>query len=145
MCDEAEYKLKLLEAMQSCNQTAIQNIKGAIANWPEKADVFSFDTFIDQDAEGFVSVLITPDGPDTYALCKAIEDFRYLFEVKFEDGKLNYSLPMFDPNEEKFDVGNAVSETALEWVTYLIGQVGKASFPAPVRFSNCDHETKLLF
>jgi len=145
MNEKAEYQSKLLGAMQSCNQSAIENIQGAIANWPVKATAFSFDTFIDQDAEGFVSVIITPDGPDSYVLCKAIEGFRDLFDVQVVDGKLNHALPLFDPDDVQFDIRTAVSETAFQWITFLIELVGKESFPVPIRFTNCDYEVKSIF
>lgn len=137
--DEITYRLKLYEAMRVCTEDAVKNIQGAIANWPEKATTFGFDTFIDQDGEGFVSILITPDGPDSYVLNRKIKEFRHIFDVKFVDGKLNHSLPLFDPDEIQFDISRVVSETALEWIKGLIEKVGKSSFPVPIRFSDCDH------
>ena len=142
--NKANYQAALLNAMKSNEGLAVANINSALECWPEKATSFGFDLFIDQDAEGFVSLLITPDGPDSYVLNKAIHKYRYLFEVKFEGAKLTYDLPLFDTDDIEFDVRDAVSETALKWVNELVGIVGKLSFPVPVRFSNCCHETKFL-
>ncbi|MTI08903.1 DUF6389 family protein [Curvivirga aplysinae] len=142
--DKASYQSELLQAMISCNNSAIQNINNALTHWPAKATGIGFDTFIDQDEEGFVSILLTPQGPDSYVLNKQVRDFRYLFDIKFIDGQLNFPVTLFDPNEAFFDMREAVSETALKWVLSLIKQIGEVEFPKPIIFSNCYHEAKIL-
>jgi len=143
--DKTEYQINLLAAMKSCDDDAIKNIREALAHWPEKATGFHFDTFLDQDEEAFVSILITAGGPDSYVLNKQISAYRNIFDVRFIDGKLTHDLPLLNRDETSFDIREAVSETAYEWVISLFLKVGKISFPVPVRFSNCDHESQELF
>ena len=69
-----------------------------------------------QEPDGLFAILIHLEGPDLYALNKAIDAHRYLFDVKFVDGQLAPQVPMFDPFDMDFEVNDVIVDTALLWL-----------------------------
>ena len=114
--DAKSYSAELLKILKAHSDQAIKTLNAVDEILPEKVSGIMLGIHPNQEPDGMFAILIHLEGPDLYVLNKAIDAHRYLFNVKFVDGRLTPQVPMFDPFESDIEVNDVIVDTALLWL-----------------------------
>lgn len=114
--DAKSYSAELLKILENYSRQAIQTLNAVDKILPDKTSSIMLGVHPNQEPDGMFSVLIHLEGTDLYVLNKAIDAHRYLFDVKFVDGKLTPQVPIFDPIDTDIEVNDVIVDTALIWL-----------------------------
>ncbi|WFR71340.1 DUF6389 family protein [Prescottella defluvii] len=126
----AEYISELGTVLGRHSEAAAEKISAILAACPAEATELCFDVFPDQDGEGTFDVWARLDGPDHFALNKAIDDHRHLFGIVYTEDGLEPDVPLWSRNAP-FCVQDAIVDAAAAWLTELWSRVGAARSPLP--------------
>lgn len=110
------YSATLLQILRQHTANALDQLRQINSNLPEKTTGISIGVHPSQDPDGMFSIVVHLDGPDLYVLNKAIQDHRYLFDVRYENGHLTPEVPLFDPFDAEFEVNDIIVDTSLIWL-----------------------------
>jgi hypothetical protein len=121
---EDDYKVALQSILQEYTSTALEKLEQIKRSLPAKARHIMVGIHPSQGGEGLFDIMVHLDGPDNYALNKAIAAHRSLFEVRFSDGRMQPVVPTFDPGELTFSVNDVIVDVCIEWVEALWQQLG---------------------
>ncbi len=130
--DAETYATQLAAILSQHTYHGASQIRAALANLPPKTRDMHIGIHPGQDGAGMFSVMIHLGGPDIYVLNKAIKDHRYLFDIRYMDGRLNVSVPLFDPDEVAFCVNDVIADASVAWVRDLWAQAGRTHPDLPV-------------
>lgn len=128
---QSDYETELLRILRDHGAAAGATLTALIAALPPKAREIHFVVFPDQDGEGTFSVVASLEGPDLFVLNKAIENHRYLFDVRHTEDGIEPQVPLFASDEAGFNVQDVIVDTAMEWVAELWETSGQGRSPLP--------------
>lgn len=117
--DQTTYQSELLAILRQHTPAALATLQAFATKLPDKARAVVIMVHPNQDPDGGFSIWIHLSGPDLYVLGQAIKDCRSLFEVRFVDGRLKPTVPMFDTLDQPFDVNDVIVDTAIVWLKEL--------------------------
>lgn len=132
--NEGSYKTELLRILRGFSKKAIGTLKNMDEILPSNALGIQIGVHPNQEPDGFFSVLIHLDGPDLYALNRAIQDHRYLFHVRHVGVQIEPQVPIFEPYETDFEVNDVIVDTCIVWLKEIWADFGgtTANLPAIV-------------
>jgi hypothetical protein len=111
---------------------AVSELVAALVLIPPKARQVTLDIFVDQDGEGFLSVRVGLDGPDSYVLNRAIDRHAQLFSTRMTATGLEPALPLMDPIGEEFSVHDALTDCAAAWLISIWRQLDSSGLALQV-------------
>jgi hypothetical protein len=114
--DAESYAVELLKILSTHSEQAINTLTAVDNILPAKVSGIMIGVHPNQEPDGMFSILLHLDGPDLHTLNKAIDSYRYLFDVKFIDSKITPEVPVFDPFNTEFEVNDVIVDTALTWL-----------------------------
>jgi hypothetical protein len=114
--DAESYSAELLRILRTQSKQALDTLMAVDEILPDKVSGLFLGVHPNQDPDGGFNILVHLEGPDLYVLHKAIDAHRYLFQVKFVDGKQRPQVPMFDIFDTEFEVNDVIVDTALMWL-----------------------------
>lgn len=118
--DAESYRNALLAVLRAHSGQALETLRALDAVLPQKTRAVEIGIHPSQEADGMFSVLVHLEGPDLYALNKAIATCRTLFDVRYEqDGRLEPEVPLFNPLDPPFAVNDVIADTAFVWLEEL--------------------------
>lgn len=127
-----EYKHVLLAVLRAHSDNALSMLRSIDRRLPEKTRRVSIMVHLPQDADGMFTVMVHLDGPDLFALNKAISDFRSLFDVRVVDGAVTPCVPLFDPFDPQFSVNDAIVDIVMVWLQEVWTTFGGMNLRVPV-------------
>ena len=139
-----EYQTEVNEVLAVYTDQAAKNLREVFALLPEKTKAVEIIIFIDQDGEGFLNVDVGLVGPDLYVLNKSISDCASLFETKMTEGGLRPPLPLMDAKGGQFDVRDALTDSAANWLLKVWTKAGVTTPQVPVSIESHDQYGALL-
>ncbi|MFT3801040.1 MAG: DUF6389 family protein [Burkholderiaceae bacterium] len=114
--DKAQYCHEVTAVLDSCLDRIRDRLRAAFAQLPPEARGVTLRVQVDQDGEGFLSIRIHLDGPDTYVLNRKIADEAHLFDTKMTEAGFDPPLPLMEPGRNSFPVQDALTDCAIEWL-----------------------------
>jgi hypothetical protein len=127
---QSEYEAILRNILAMHTEAALHQLDGIRNTLSQKAKSVEVGIHLPQDEEGFFSIVVHPIGPDLFVLNKSIEPYRYLFDVRFIDGKLQPEVPLFEPDDVSFSVNDVIVDVSMGWLKHLWEQSGGVGLPA---------------
>lgn len=121
------YSKALLQILRQHAADALTQLQKINSDLPEKTTGIAIGVHPNQEPDGMFSILVHLEGPDSYSINKAIDDHRYLFNVRFEDGELTPKVPLFDPFDTEFEVNDVIVDTSVIWLMEIWSKLGDVS------------------
>lgn len=128
-----EYRTALRSELDTHTEAARTKLGQVLDAMPTAAREVGIDIFPDQDGEGTFDVWLRLDGPDLFALNRAVEPWRHLFGVVWTETSTEPELPLLAPTPD-VDVSDVVVDVAADWVEALWSEVtaGRTTLPCLV-------------
>ncbi len=136
--DEETYSKTLLQLFRNRSTAAQDQLRKVISALPDGATSINVGVHPNQEPDGMFSILIHLDGPDLHSLNKEIGDYRYLFDVRYQNGVLTPEVPMFDPFDTAFEVNDVIVDTSLIWLKELFSSFAGCPDTPPVTVFGAD-------
>ncbi len=127
-----EYIDSVRSTLRNANDGARAKLVAAIPLVPSNAREITIEIFVDQDGEGFLDIQLSLDGPDLYVLNQAISSYAGLFVTKMTETGLDPPLPLMDPFNESFSVGDVLTDCAAEWIESVWKSIDSSAVQIPV-------------
>ncbi len=144
--DEQTYRRRLREVLDphtDAAATRLGAIATAIRDLPVRGVVV--DVFCDQDGEGTFDVWARLDGPDLFALNRAVDDHRHLFGVVQDEEGVEPEVPSFGARGAPFELEPVLVDVVAGWIADVWGAaVGEVSVPWEVGSPEGYGDTRLL-
>ncbi|WP_413207388.1 DUF6389 family protein [Rhodospirillum sp. A1_3_36] len=129
--DPASYQRDLLEVLGRNMGHALDALRAFDLALPETAQSIEIVVHVNQEQDGLFTIMSHLNGPDSYALNKAIRACSILFDVRMVDGEPQPKVPLFDPSNIPFGVNDVIVDTAVSWVVDLWKAFGGTSAGLP--------------
>lgn len=110
------YSEALLSILRQHTANALAQLKTINSVMPLETKGIAIGVHPNQEPDGMFNILVHLEGADLYRLNKAIDSHRYLFSVRFEDGKITPNVPQFDPFDTEFEVNDVIVDTSIVWL-----------------------------
>ncbi|MEM6661418.1 MAG: DUF6389 family protein [Pseudomonadota bacterium] len=132
--DEEDYCSALKSALASKREELVIKFSTLMEHLPAKTVDIGIGIHTGQDPDGSFTVMAHLGGPDLYALNKAVEQHRTLFEVPRNAlGKPPLELPFLDSFDESFEVGDVLVDEVANWLVSVCSNVDRHGFEGPIR------------
>ena len=136
--DAASYRVTLASILKEHADAAVQTLRAAFAQMPDKAQSLVIMVHPSQEPDGTFSVLLHPEGPDIFVLNKALEPHRTLFSVKSTPTGVVPRVPLFDIFDTPFSVNDVIVDVAADWIETVWTRAGGAQFDRPAAIAGED-------
>ncbi|RYG93135.1 hypothetical protein EU803_03250 [Loktanella sp. IMCC34160] len=134
----ASYSESLLHILRQHTADAVAQVQKIKSSMPPKAMGIAIGVHPNQEPDGMFDILVHLEGPDLHCLNKAIDGYRYLFSVSFEDGKLAPNVPLFDPFNTDFEVNDVIVDTSIVWLKEVWSMLEDVDIAVPVTAFGAD-------
>lgn len=128
----AEYISALRTELDARSDEVRTKMRHVLDAMPEAAREVGVDVFPDPDSEGTFDVWLRLDGPDVWALNKAVDRWRHLFGVTWTETSTDPELPWLQRSPD-VDVRDVVVDVAADWVESLWREVTEGRTTLPCR------------
>jgi hypothetical protein len=123
-----EYIQQVQDVLSGHSEQAAARLTAALTLVSENARKVLIEIFVDQDGEGFLDVRVSLDGPDLFALNRAIASHAVLFGIRMTESGLDPALPLMEPGGESFSVQDALVDCAASWIASVWRQTVLGTF-----------------
>lgn len=132
------YEVAVAKVLAQFTDHATQNLRAVFSKLPEKTTGVELEICVDQDGEGFLNVQVSLNGPDLYILNRTISEYALLFGTHMTEKGLSSGLPLMDPWNEEFEVSDALTDCAADWLVQVWKRTGITLLEIPVTIQSHD-------
>ncbi len=135
--DIGEYCQAVRGVLGEYRTSVVFKVANVIKLMPANTRSLVLEIFVDQDGEGFLKIMASLDGPDLYVLNKQIAPDAELFTTRMTEAGFVPPLPLMGRNES-FDVNDALTDCAAEWLQSLCSELQLEAVTVPVIIESHD-------